>query len=292
MGFRDLHAYNLAMLAKQAWCLIHNNGSLFFRVYKARYLPNTSFLEAELGTNPSFVWQSLLAARDIIHVRFRWTIGDGRNISVAAHSWLPHPPVFLNTPSQNMKVADLIDNDTRQWDKGKIFATFDRRTCKTILALPLAQQNSQDQLIWKENKSQRFTVCSAYQVALRLKHPNQAEHSSAHAHGSTWRGLWKLKVPPKVHTFLWRACTGCVPTRENLHKKRISEEERCELCYHHSETTSHVLWECPMARNVWALFKGTIQKSSNETGDFSFCSKCCSRSFALLSWKSGQSWLG
>ena len=123
-------------------------------------------------------------------------------------------------------------------------------------------------MIWKENKSQRFTVCSAYQVAFRLKHPNQAEHSSAHAHGSTWRGLWKLKVPPKVRTFLWRACIGCLPTRENLHKKRINEEERCELCYHHSETTSHVLWECPMARNVWALFKGTIQKCSNEAGDF------------------------
>ena len=52
MGFRDLHAFNLAMLAKQAWRLIHNNGSLFYRVYKARYFPNTSFLEAELGHNP------------------------------------------------------------------------------------------------------------------------------------------------------------------------------------------------------------------------------------------------
>ena len=66
LGFRDLQAFNLAMLAKQAWCLIHNNGSLFYRVYKARYFPNTSFLDAELGNNPSFVWRSLLAARVII----------------------------------------------------------------------------------------------------------------------------------------------------------------------------------------------------------------------------------
>ena len=75
-------------------------------------------------------------------------------------------------------------------------------------------------------------------------------------------------MPPKVHTFLWRACSGCLPTRENLHKKGISGKERCELCYNHSETTSHVLWEWPLARNVWALFKGTIQKCSNEVGDF------------------------
>ena len=100
LGFRDLQAFNLAMLAKQAWRLIHNNGSLFYRVYEARYFPNTSFLDAELGNNPSFVWRSLLVARDIIHVGSRWIIEDGRNISVASHSWLPHSLVFLNTTSQ------------------------------------------------------------------------------------------------------------------------------------------------------------------------------------------------
>ena len=66
MGFRDFHAFNLAMLAKQAWRLVIGTHSLFYRVYKARYFPRCSFMEAELGYNPSFVWQSLLATRDLI----------------------------------------------------------------------------------------------------------------------------------------------------------------------------------------------------------------------------------
>lgn len=55
MGFCDIFAFNLAMLAKQAWRLIHNNQSLFYMVYKARYFSNYSFITAVLGSNPSFV---------------------------------------------------------------------------------------------------------------------------------------------------------------------------------------------------------------------------------------------
>ncbi|XP_075655218.1 putative mitochondrial protein AtMg00310 [Castanea sativa] len=66
VGFRDVHAFNLVMLAKQAWRLIHRTHSLFYRVYKARYFPVCSFLEAELGSNPSFMWRSLLSARELI----------------------------------------------------------------------------------------------------------------------------------------------------------------------------------------------------------------------------------
>ena len=50
MGFQDILAFNVVMLTKQAWRLIHNEQSLFYRVYKARYFPNCSFLMAELGS--------------------------------------------------------------------------------------------------------------------------------------------------------------------------------------------------------------------------------------------------
>ena len=105
-------------------------------------------------------------------------------------------------------------------------------------------------------------------MALRLKHPNHAEHSSVQAYSSTWGKICKLNVPPKVCTFLWKACSGCLPTWENLDKKQVRVEAIYELCCHHFEITSHVLWECPFARNVWALFKGTIQKCINDTSDF------------------------
>lgn len=55
IGFRDLHAFNLALLAKQAGSLVQKKDSLFYRIYKARYFPTTTFLDAEIGHNPSYV---------------------------------------------------------------------------------------------------------------------------------------------------------------------------------------------------------------------------------------------
>ena len=76
MEFRDIHAFNL-LLAKLAWRLVIRSHSFFYRVYKARYFPRCSFMDAVLGHNPSFMWRSILAARDVIQEGSMWKIGDG-----------------------------------------------------------------------------------------------------------------------------------------------------------------------------------------------------------------------
>ena len=209
------------MLAKQAWRVIHNNQSLFYRVYKVRYFPNCSFMLAALGLNPSFVWRSLLATRDVIREGSTWRVGDGQNIGVLSHKWLQNKPVFLNEPNDQMRVNDLINHDTRQWDRGKLVATYTQSTCAEILALPLNHLDSQDNLIWTANKTQLFSLKSAYHIALKLKSGEWAKHSSAREHGATWGRIWKLNVPPKVRTFIWRACSNCLPTRNNLCQRKV-----------------------------------------------------------------------
>ena len=165
MGFRDIQAFNLALLAKQAWRLLHNTHSLFYQVYKSRYFPNCSFMDAELRSNPSYVWRSLLAAREIICEGSKWEVGDGGTIGVTTHKWLSHKPIFLGEQQLDLKVKDLIDSDTGQWDREKIFDLFAHRTHMEIMSMLLQRTNTRDVLIWKENKSQSFTVKFAYQVA-------------------------------------------------------------------------------------------------------------------------------
>jgi len=43
----------LALLAKQVWCLVHSDGSLAFKVPKAKYFLNYAILDAILGCQSS-----------------------------------------------------------------------------------------------------------------------------------------------------------------------------------------------------------------------------------------------
>ena len=94
LGFRDLKAFNLALLAKQGWRLQMNSHSLVHRVLKARYFPNTDFLHAELGTKPSFTWQSILATQSVVNSGYRWQVGDNKSIGIWTDRWLPRPSTF------------------------------------------------------------------------------------------------------------------------------------------------------------------------------------------------------
>ncbi|XP_058784450.1 uncharacterized protein LOC131659256 [Vicia villosa] len=76
LGFRDFRAFNMAMVAKQGWFLMNNMQALVSRFFKARYFPKTTFLDANLGYNPSFVWRSIWKAREVLTIGCRWSIGD------------------------------------------------------------------------------------------------------------------------------------------------------------------------------------------------------------------------
>ena len=47
MGFRDLALFNDSLLAKQAWRLLKNQDSLFYKVFKAWFFPKCTIMEAK-----------------------------------------------------------------------------------------------------------------------------------------------------------------------------------------------------------------------------------------------------
>lgn len=52
LGFQTLGQFNIALLAKQGWRLINFQNSLLAKDLKAKYYPNSDFINAQLGNLP------------------------------------------------------------------------------------------------------------------------------------------------------------------------------------------------------------------------------------------------
>ena len=78
MSFRDLAMLNNSLLAKQAWRLLHNHNTLFYKVFKARFFPNTTIMEAKDSRLGSYAWRSILIGRDVIQRGPRSRVGNGK----------------------------------------------------------------------------------------------------------------------------------------------------------------------------------------------------------------------
>jgi hypothetical protein len=60
LGFRDLHIFKLAMLARQSWRVLQNSDSLCCMVLRVMYFPDTTISEATPKMYMSYTWRSVL----------------------------------------------------------------------------------------------------------------------------------------------------------------------------------------------------------------------------------------
>jgi hypothetical protein len=154
MGFRHFFGFNLAMLGKQGWKLLTNQDTIVARIYKAKYYPNTDFLGARLGHNPSYVWRSIFASQVLVRGGQRWRIGNGKNIAVWTDPWLREDKnsVVSSTRVQgteSLKVADLMDPNGVTWNWGLIAELFNEQDKAAIAKLALINREGEDKRIWK-----------------------------------------------------------------------------------------------------------------------------------------------
>jgi hypothetical protein len=68
--------------------------------------------------------------------------------------------------------------------------------------------------------------------------------------------------------FMWRACHDLLPTCVNLYKRKIINDPMHPLCGLVEETTTHVLWLCSAAFDVWSMGDRRLQKSKAHGEDF------------------------
>ncbi|XP_040998224.1 uncharacterized protein LOC121244278 [Juglans microcarpa x Juglans regia] len=157
MGFRDVECFNAAMLAKQGWRMIKNSSSLVAQVYRDKYFKNSEFLKAKLGINPSYIWRSVLSARDLLKEGLQWRVGNGNNIGIWGEKWLPTPiSKCVQSPMkrfwEDMKVNKLIVPSTNSWDEDLIRGLFKPEEAEVIVRIPLSRRGSSNVRYWGYTK--------------------------------------------------------------------------------------------------------------------------------------------
>ena len=88
MGYRDLHLFNLAMLAQQGWRLIVELDSLCAQVLRAKYYPNGDLLGVKEKSGISYSWRSLIRGLKALNNGLIWRVGDGTNINIWTDPWI------------------------------------------------------------------------------------------------------------------------------------------------------------------------------------------------------------
>lgn len=58
LGFRDLNAFNTALLYKQVWRLLTKPNLLMSKAMKKKYFPKVDIFQAESRAKESWIWKS------------------------------------------------------------------------------------------------------------------------------------------------------------------------------------------------------------------------------------------
>ncbi|XP_074289594.1 uncharacterized protein LOC141614747 [Silene latifolia] len=255
LGFRDYKLFNEALLGKQAWRLLTERGCLMARVLAGKYFHNKSFMQADLGTNPSYTWRSIWEARCVLEKGIRRRIGDGLSTRVWRDAWIPGTQTgkVISPRGEcdgNMLVASLLRPDGLTWDTSKVRTFFLPFEQERILSIRLSINEECDSWYWSLEKDGLYSVRSAYRT-LAKDLDTEEEQSSYHREKTLWNSIWKVDVWPRIKVFFWQLCRDALPTNANIAHRLKSRSELCPICEYRPETSLHSVMGCGGMGRVW-----------------------------------------
>ncbi|GAA0176382.1 hypothetical protein LIER_29386 [Lithospermum erythrorhizon] len=203
LGFKDLECMNLALLARQGW---------------------------RVGSNPSFGWRSLLEGRRILSKGLRWRFGDGKSIDIWKDPWVPRRTDFMMRGLQMDGPQWVSQLNKKEWDMAIVLEFLSEEDASRVLEIRLGKVTVRDRLVWNHTKSGTYTTSSGNITAREMRRNGELGgkflgESSNRSHVDGWKGIWKLRVPPRVKLFLWKCLHNALPTRTNLVKRGVKVEE-------------------------------------------------------------------
>jgi hypothetical protein len=213
LGYKDLHSFNISMLAKQGWRLLTEPNSLCARVLKARYYPNCSVFQAQPSNGISYTWRSILKGIELLKEGVIKRVGNGVSVDCWNDPWIPRKwsclPITRRGNAVVSRVEELIDPITGQWDKELVKNIFWQVDSRLILSIPV-RDGMEDLWAWFYEPKGFFSVKSAYKLhrqLLRIKGNADMGETSTDQFSFNWCDIWNCPCPPNIRFFFLADCT-------------------------------------------------------------------------------------
>ena len=116
------------------------------------------------------------------------------------------------------------------------------------LASAISLSFEEDEMIWCFASNGKYNSQSLYRIInFRGIIP---VHVSA---------VWSLKIPPRVHFFLWLLAKNKLLTR-NLSVRKKLEDVSCLFCTE-DESVHHLFFDCVVSKQIWAIISECLDIS-------------------------------
>jgi hypothetical protein len=257
LGYKDLHSFNIAMLAKQGWRLLTDPNSLCARVLKAKYFPSTNVLHAEPKEGMSYTWRSILKGIELLKEGVIKRVGDGNSIDVWNDPWIMREASpFAITRRGNIlidHVSELLDPVSGSWDEELVSECLWPADAIHVLKI-LVRHGFEDFWAWRLDNKGQFSMRSAYKLHRLLLKP-KGNSSNIVPFGVeeqlNWQDIWSCPCPPNVRQFLWRLAHDSLLHRCNIARRGVVLDPLCQVCHRLNEDGAHVFLRCKGVRQVW-----------------------------------------
>ncbi|KAF4379060.1 hypothetical protein F8388_022147 [Cannabis sativa] len=179
---------------------------------------------------------------------------NARPVRILNSPWLPdtlNSCVISSHPSlTGENVNQLMICDDNQWGEDIVKDLFEDRDRDHILSIPLNSTNLDDKWYWLHKNLGNYYIKSSY----RWLQSSKGNWCIA-MESKLWHSLWKTKVPLKVLHFAWKAISGCLLTRLQLHSKHIPFQLKLVFCSREEESILHPSMFEEALMVSWSIWK-------------------------------------
>nr|XP_023879876.1 uncharacterized protein LOC111992241 [Quercus suber] len=137
-----------------------------------------------------------------------------------------------------------------------------------IKAIPLSLFDWDDLHFWPYTRDGVYIVKLGYQVLMEQEDTESQVTVDRGVVSNVWKAIWSMRVPNRVGTFVWLAGTNSLPTKVNLVRRKVLNEDVCLECKAQLKDTMHALWTCLILKDMWKVSFSRLMADTGTCSNF------------------------